>query len=386
MLELYDFLMNFGSNLVRFTTVIAGLLAIIFVHELGHYLIGRWCGIGASVFSIGFGPQLLAFTDKRGTRWRLAAIPLGGYVKFIGDEQTTSSHHRSHNSTMNVEGNALGNNASQQGAFFAASAWARAATIFAGPLFNFIYSIVIFSLFFFSVGRALFSPVIGTVMENSPAQAAGFQGGDVIVSMQGQPVHDFSEISAYISLHAGDRVAFTIEREGRIMPIEVVPQLVQANDGFDNTIRIGQIGIALSQEPQHRRLVDYNLFEAVGEAFNQSGRIITLTGSFIGRALLGRADRCQVSGPIRSGQIAWRVSDMGFLALLQLTAIFSLSVGLLNLLPLPPLDGGQLVFTLIEAISGKPVPEQVRNMILRIGMMLVLGLMIFTVVNNMIPC
>jgi len=374
-LEFYDFLMNFGSNLIRLLAVIFGLLAIIFVHELGHYLVGRWCGIGASVFSIGFGPQLLAFTDKRGTCWRLAAIPLGGYVKFVGDEDIAST-----------KGKGDAHGGAPEGAFFSASPWARAATVFAGPLFNFFYSIIIFSLFFFLVGRAVFVPVIGNVLDDSPAQRAGFEAGDVILTMQGRTVRDFSEVSAYVSMHAEDPIAFTIERNGRSLPLEVVPRLVSVNDGFDNIIRVGQIGVSLSDAPQHRRLVDYTLLQAMGEALDQSGRIIALTGSFIGRALQGRADRCQLSGPIRSGQIAWRVSDMGFLALLQLTAIFSLSIGLLNLLPLPPLDGGQLIFTLIEAVAGRPVPEPIRELILRIGMVLVLGLMVFAVVNNMIPC
>jgi len=380
MLEIYDFLMTFGSNLVRLVAVLIGLLVIIFVHELGHYLVGRWCGIGASVFSIGFGAELLSFTDKRGTRWRLAAIPLGGYVKFIGDEDIASSR-----SIRNFQ-QARSQNVLQGGAFAAASPWARAMTIFAGPLFNFIYSIVIFSVVFLSLGRAVFSPVIGTVLESSPAQMAGFQSGDVIVMMQGSPVHDFSEVSSYIALHADDVVQFTVEREGQNVDLEVIPRWVSTDDGFNNTIRIGQIGVSLSDAPHHRRQVNYNLFEAVGESFNQAERIVTMTGSFIGRALLGRADRCQVSGPIRSGQIAWRVADMGLLALLQLTAIFSLSIGLLNLLPLPPLDGGQLVFTFVEAVARRPVPDKLRDMILRVGMVLVLGLMIFAVVNNMIPC
>jgi len=365
---------------MRLVAVVAGLLLIIFVHELGHYLVGRWCGIGAVVFSIGFGPELLAFTDKRGTRWRLAAIPLGGYVKFVGDEDMTSSHPNP------IPPRTPSQQIQEGGGFFAASPWARAATIFAGPLFNFIYSLVIFTVFFFLVGRAVFAPVIGTVLDDSPAQRAGFHSGDIILTMQGKQVHDFSDVSAYVSLHADDRIHFTVEREGRILPLEVTPRLVSTNDGFDNIIRIGQIGVSLSDAPQHRRFEQYNLFEAMGEAWHQGERIVTLTGAFIGRALLGRADRCQVSGPIRSGQIAWRVADMGFLALLQLTAIFSLSIGLINLLPLPPLDGGQLVFTLIEAVVGKPVPERVRQMILRIGMALVLGLMLFAIVNNMIPC
>jgi len=380
-LELYDFLMTFGSNLVRLVAVVAGLLVIIFVHEMGHYLVGRWCGIGARVFSIGFGPQLWAFHDRRGTCWRLAAFPLGGYVKFVGDEDIASHHTNvSHHANIQIKA------APPQDAFSAASPWARAATIFAGPLFNFIYSFVIFGLFFLMVGRAVFMPVIGTVLEDSPAQAAGFQSGDVILTMQGRQVSDFSEVSAYISLHADDEIIFTVEREGRIVPLEVVPRLASVNDGFGNIIRVGQIGVSLSDAPQHRRLEQYNLFEAMAQSWQQSERIVVLTGTFIGRALLGRADRCQLSGPIRSGQIAWRVADIGFLALLQLTAIFSLSIGLLNLLPLPPLDGGQLVFTLIEAMAGKPVPERVRQVILRVGMMLVLGLMIFAIVNNMIPC
>jgi len=369
--EFYDFLVNFGSNFVRLALVIAGLLAIIFVHELGHYLVGRWCGIGASTFSIGFGSELLGFTDKRGTRWRLSAIPLGGYVKFLDDEGETDTQ-----TLLKQKGRS----------FAAASPWARTATIFAGPLFNFIYSLVIFTLFFFLVGRAVFIPVIGSVLEDSPAAQAGFQAGDVIVAMQGQPVHDFSEVSAYVSLRAGDVIAFTLEREGRLVPVEVTPRLVSTQDGFDNIIRVGQIGISLSDAPQHRRFEQYDLIEAAGEAWGQGERIVSMTAAFIGRALSGRADRCQISGPIRSGQIAWRVADFGFLALLQLTAIFSLSIGLLNLLPLPPLDGGQLVFTLSEAVVGKPIPERLQQLILRLGMVLVLGLMIFAVVNNMIPC
>jgi len=370
-LELYDFLMNFGSNLVRLVAVIAALLIIIFVHELGHYLVGRWCGIGASVFSIGFGSELIGFTDKRGTRWRLAAIPLGGYVKFIDDEGKSGGPISSRQSG---------------GAYPTATPWARAATIFAGPLFNFIYSLIVFTLFFFLVGRAVFSPVIGTVLEDSPAALAGFQSGDVIVTMQGAEVRDFTQVSAYVSLHAGDNIAFTLERDGRLIEVEVTPRLVATDDGFDNIIRVGQIGVALSQQPQHRRFEQYDLWQAAGEAWGQGERIVTMTGAFLGRALTGRADRCQLSGPIRSGQIAWRVADFGFLALLQLTAIFSLSIGLLNLLPLPPLDGGQLVFTVIEAVAGKPVPQGVQQVILRVGMVLVLGLMIFAVVNNMIPC
>lgn len=374
-MEAFEFLLPFCDAAMRLASVICALMVIIFVHEMGHYLVGRWCGIGASVFSIGFGPELCGFRDKRGTRWRLAAIPLGGYVKFIGD----------HNAASVPASQRQGENLCPD-SFPSACAWKRAATVFAGPFFNALLTVIILSALFFSLGRTITVPVVADVLPGSPAAQAGFKAGDRFLTMQGMPIRSFDEIPRYVMTHEDDSVHFTVERAKRVLEMTVTPRAARVDDGFGNTIRIGRIGIIASSDAENTRKIHYTVGESVGQGLREGVFIVQQTGQFLGKLVQGRGDRCQLSGPVRSAQIAWKVSDFGFLALLQLTAFFSISVGLFNLLPIPPLDGGHLVFYLVESFVGRPVPLRIQEIVFRAGLILVLLFMVFAILNNYIPC
>lgn len=374
-MEIVGFAFALYDILLRLVSVIGALMVIIFVHELGHYLVGRWCGIGVSVFSIGFGPEVWGFNDRRGTRWRFAAVPLGGYVKFIGDEDAASMP--------------VGQRKAEDlrpDSFPAARAWKRAATVFAGPFFNALFTVAVLSALFFAFGRSLVTPVVTDVLPGSPAAQAGFKPGDQFVSMQGKRVSSFDEIPRYVMTHDSDPVLFTVKRADRLLDLTVVPRVERVDDGLGNTIRVGRIGIVGSSGPESISKVDFNVLAAAGEGIKESAFIVQQTMQFIGKLVQGRADRCQLSGPVRSAQIAWKVSDFGFLALLQLTAFFSISIGLFNLFPIPPLDGGHLLFYLVEMVAGRPVPLRVQAFVFRAGLFVLLLFMAFAILNNYIPC
>lgn len=374
-METFAFALTLYEVVIRLTGVIGALMVIIFVHEAGHYLVGRWCGIGVSVFSVGFGPELCSFRDKHGTRWRLAVIPLGGYVRFIGNPD------------------AAGTPAAQQQAedlrldsFPSASAWKRAATVFAGPFFNAIFTVVVLSALFFAFGQIIIMPVVTDVLPDSPAAQAGFRPGDKFLTMQRAPVSSFDEIPRYVITHEGEPVHFTLDREGRLLEKTVTPHVERVDDGFGNIIRVGRIGIVGSNNPENARRVDYNALESVGHGVRESAYIVWQTVQFIGKLVQGRGDRCQLSGPVRSAQIAWKVSDFGFLALLQLATFFSISVGIFNLLPVPPLDGGHLIFYLLEGVAGRPVSPHIQEFFFRVGLAVVLLFIVFAILNNYVPC
>jgi len=374
-LEAFEFVLTLYDVVIRFVGVIGALMVIIFVHEIGHYLVGRWCGIGASVFSVGFGPELCGFKDKRGTRWCLAAVPLGGYVKFIGDRNAAS-----------IPASQRQAEDLRPDSFPSANVWKRAATVFAGPFFNALFTVVVLAALFFSFGRTIIIPVVTDVLPDSPAAQVGFRPGDKFLAMQGSPVSSFEEIPRYVMTHDGDPVHFVLEREGRSLEVTVTPRIERADDGFGNMIRIGRIGIIGSNNPENTRKIDYNVFEAVGQGIRESTYIVRQTVQFIGKLVQGRGDRCQLSGPVRSAQIAWKVSNFGFLALLQLAAFFSISIGLFNLFPIPPLDGGHLAFYLVEGVTGRSVPLRIQEVIFRAGLVIILLFMVFAILNNYIPC
>lgn len=372
-MELLDLFFSVATIFIRLFGVVAVFVVIIFIHEMGHYLVGRWCGIGASAFSIGFGPELWGFNDKRGTRWRIAAIPLGGYVKFIGDEDAASMP-------------TLATRDQRSDSFAAATAWRRAATVFAGPLFNGILTVVLLSILFFSYGRPILTPIVTDVLPDMPAATAGFKPGDRIVSVQGEEIASFDEVSRYVMMHEGDSIAFVVERGGEMVNLSVIPKAVPVDDGTGSMIRVGQIGVSSKVTPQTLSYIEYGVVQSIGEGFKESSYIVVQTGKFLGRLIEGRADRCQLSGPVKSVQITWKVTESGFGQLVRLVAFFSLSIGLFNLLPIPPLDGGHLLFYVIEGVIGRPIKPAIQEVVFKAGLMVVLGFILFAVINNMIPC
>lgn len=371
----------FSLDNILFTTLIPFLFVltvVVFVHEMGHYLVGRWCGIGVREFSIGFGPELAGFYDRRGTRWKLSAIPLGGYVKFLGDMSVTSDPASQDSEALTPE--------ERRHAFHLQPVWKRAATVFAGPFANFILAIAVFAVMFAIYGRYVSEPTVAEVRPDSPAEAAGFQPGDRFVSIDGRRVTTFGDVQRLVSGRAGDSIVFVMLRGDDEVELTAIPELLEQQDALGNTVRIGVIGVVNNQELGQPRLVTYNPLEAVVEATRETGHIIARTGQFLQRFAAGREDRCQLGGPVRIADMAGKAAALGFEWLVQLVAMLSIGIGVLNLLPIPPLDGGHLAFYGAEAVMRRPVSERVMEMVYRVGLLLVLGFMLFVFWNDLFGC
>lgn len=350
------------------------LTLVVFFHELGHYLVGRWCGIRALTFSIGFGPEICGRTDRRGTRWRLSAIPLGGYVKFLGDETAASTPDRDSLAEMTPE--------ERRHSFPGASLPARAATVFAGPLANFVLAIAVFSAMFYLHGRMIADPVVAQVQPQSAAAAAGIQPGDRFLSIDGNPTRTFDDVRRYVSQRPGVPIKVTLDRHGKDVSLSLTPRPTDIKDRFGNTMNVGLIGVVTDNDVAHFRLEKYGPIEAVGQGALECWRIVARTGDYIANIVRGREKADQLGGPIRVAQVSGQMATLGIAALLQLAAVLSVSIGLLNLMPVPMLDGGHLLFYAIEGARGRPLGERAQEMAFRFGLAMVLMLMVFATWND----
>lgn len=354
------------------------LTVVVFVHEMGHYLVGRWCGIGVKAFSIGFGPELVGFDDRHGTRWKLSAIPLGGYVKFVGDMNATSTPNASEIEALTVD--------EKKVAFHTQPVWKRALTVFAGPAFNFLLTIAVFAVIFAIYGKFVSEPVISEVRPDSPAAAAGFQPGDRFVTVDGSPVESFADVQRLVSGRTGDPIVFVLARNGGEVTLTATPELMEQTDALGNSVKVGVIGVASTQEAAQSRIVTFTPAGAVAEAVVETGHIVVRTGQFLKRFVVGREDKCQLGGPIKIAKISGQAARLGFEWLVQLVALLSVGIGILNLLPIPPLDGGHLVFYGLEALKGRPVSERAMEAVYRAGLFLVLAFMGFVFWNDLFGC
>ncbi|WP_379070852.1 RIP metalloprotease RseP [Mesorhizobium sp. UC74_2] len=355
------------------------LTVVVFVHEMGHYLVGRWCGIGVRAFSIGFGPELIGFNDRRGTRWKLCAIPLGGYVKFVGDMNATSSQ------PGEEELDKL-SDSERRIAFHTQPVWKRAATVFAGPLFNFLLTIAVFAVLFMTFGRSVLEPAVAEVRPGSPAAEAGILPGDRFVSVDGAKVESFADVQRLVSGRAGDAITFVMLRDGKDVSVVATPQLSEQEDALGNKVKIAVIGVTTNKEVGQPRHITYSPGGAVVAAVEATGQIIERTGLFMKRFVVGREDKCQLGGPVKIAGMAGQAAKLGFEWLVQLAALLSVGIGILNLLPIPPLDGGHLLFYGIEAVIRRPVSERMMEAVYRTGMILVLGFMGFVFWNDLFGC
>lgn len=372
-------LFGFGSFLIgTIVPFLFVLTVVVFVHEMGHYLVGRWCGIGVRAFSIGFGPELFGFTDRSGTRWKLSAIPLGGYVKFVGDVGATSK----------PDADALDDlsETERRAAFHLQPVWKRAATVFAGPFFNFLLTVAVFAVMFSVFGRFVAEPMVAEVRPDSPAAEAGIQPGDRFVSVDGVPIETFGDVQRIVSGRSGEALSFVLERDGRQITLTATPEPAEVEDALGNNIRIGVIGVVNNEALGQPRRIEYSPIEALGAGVEETWSIILRTGSFLKRLVLGREDRCQLGGPVKIADMAGKAADLGFVWLVQLVALLSAGIGILNLLPIPPLDGGHLLFYAMEAVLRRPVPEQVMEVVYRAGMLMVLVFMGFVFWNDLFGC
>ncbi|SOC38741.1 site-2 protease [Rhizobium subbaraonis] len=350
------------------------LTLIVFIHEMGHYLAGRWCGIGITAFSVGFGPELAGFTDRRGTRWKLSAIPLGGYVKFHGDEDAASTPDYEKFDGLTPE--------ERSRTFLGAALWKRAVTVAAGPIANFILAIAIFSVTFASYGRQIADPVVAEVREASAAAEAGIIPGDLLVAIDGVPIHTFDDVRRYVSVRPEMPIVVTIRRDGTDRDLRMVPQRTELTDQFGNKMEVGVIGIVTTEAAGNFRVVNYTPLEAVGQGVIQSWQIVTGTFDYLSNVVTGRMKADQIGGPIRVAEASGQMATLGVAALLQLAAVLSVSIGLLNLMPVPVLDGGHLMFYAIEALRGRPVGPRTQEIAFRIGMGLILMLTVFATWND----
>jgi regulator of sigma E protease len=354
------------------------LTAVVFVHEMGHYLVGRWCGIGVSAFSIGFGPELVGFNDRRGTRWKLCAIPLGGYVKFVGDMNAVSQPDAQATAELSED--------ERKVAFHTQAIWKRAATVFAGPLFNFLLTISVLAILFSIYGKVVIQPTVAEVVAGSPAAAAGFLPGDRFVSVDGQPVESFADVQRLVSGRSGDTIIFVMMRDGKEVVLTAVPRISEQKDALGNTVKVGIIGVVTNEQVGQPRYVTFTPGGALLEAVRETGHIVERTGQFMQRFVAGREDKCQLGGPVRIADMAGRAAALGFQWLVQLVALLSVGIGILNLLPIPPLDGGHLLFYGIEAVIRRPVSERVMEIVYRTGFTMVLLFMGFVFWNDLFGC
>jgi regulator of sigma E protease len=351
-----------------------GLSVVVFFHELGHFLVARWCGVRVLTFSVGFGPEIVGFHDRYGTRWKLSWIPLGGYVKFFGDDNAASVPDETAVTNMTE--------AEKRQSFFYQPVGRRAAIVGAGPIANFILAIVIFAVVFTFYGRLTTTARVDAVLPDSAAAAAGLKPGDIVLAIDGRTIESFSDMQRIVSANAGRTLTFRIDRGGAPMTLTATPALKQGKDGFGNNTCQAVLGVTRSMAPGDMKTEHVNPLAAVWLGTKETWSIIDRTFSFIGGLFAGRECADQLSGPIRIAQISGQVATLGFTPVLHLAAMLSVSIGLLNLFPVPLLDGGHLMFYLVEATRGRPLSAKAQEIGFRIGFAIVVMLMIFTVFND----
>jgi regulator of sigma E protease len=367
------FLGAMGWYVIPFVVVLS---VVVFFHELGHYLVGRWCGVKVDAFSLGFGPELFARVDKHGTRWRLALFPLGGYVKFHGDAGVSSAP-----DTTALAGMVQSERRRTLGGQPVLN---RAAIVAAGPIANFLLAIVIFTVSFSIYGQYTLTPRVGGVEMGSPADLAGFKTGDLIRSANGSAIDSFEDLHQAISTSTGLSMTFALERDGKDMTIVAMPTIALVDLAPFGKRRVGRLGIRASSNPADRRLETCALPECFVWSVKDTWSVVSATGSYLGGLFAGRESADQISGPIGVAQVAGEVAKISLLALFSLTAVFSVSVGLMNLLPVPMLDGGHLLFYAIEAVRGRPLSERTQEIGLRVGIALVAMLVIFSTSHDIL--
>lgn len=350
------------------------LSVVVFFHELGHFLVARWCGVTVKAFSIGFGREIWGFNDRHGTRWRVAWLPLGGYVKFLDDDSAASTPSADALREMTPE--------QRKGSFHLKPVWQRAAVVAAGPFANFLLAIVIFGSIFAIYGVTTLEPRIGTVVAGSPAEAAGAKPDDVVVSIAGEEIDDFSDLQRIVSTSPEQNLEFVVNRGGTRVTLLITPRLTEREDAISGKIKTPIIGItsAPGAERLHRRV---GLIEATGLGVERTWNIITSTFSFIVDLARGRQSADQLGGPIRIADVSGQVAKFGIQPLLQLIGVISVSIGLLNLFPIPLLDGGHLLFYAVEAARRRPLSERTQEIGFRIGLAIVLTLMVFATLNDL---
>ena len=358
---------GFLLTIVAFVAVIGPL---VFVHELGHYLVGRWCGVKAEAFSIGFGPEIAAWVDRRGTRWRLGALPLGGYVRFKGDMNAASQ----------TDPRWLEMPAAERAESFPAKPlWQRAAIVAAGPAINFLFAIAILATFALVHGESRTPAVAGHVQPGSAADAAGILAGDRIVSLNGRAMTTFDDIRLFAQIRPGEPVTILIDRQGKLIEKQGKVGAVEENDGFGNRFRLGRLGIA----PGEPVIEPVSLVRAPVVAIERTGQIIRTMVETLGQIVGGGRSVKELGGPLKIAEVSGQAATLGVESFVFFMALISINLGFINLLPIPMLDGGHLLFYGVEAIQRRPVSPQVQEWAYRSGLAVLLAMMVLATFNDL---
>jgi len=352
------------------------ILVVVFIHEYGHYYFARRYGVGVTDFSIGFGKELIGWNDKSGTRWKICWIPLGGYVKFFGDRNVFSQADQEELLKQYSKED-------QEKLFVTKPLYQRSLIVFGGPLANFLLAIVIFLSIYMFVGKDFTPALIDEVQKDSPAEAAGLMKNDIILEIDNNKVESILDVSKFIAMSTSDYVDFKVSRYDQEILFKVKPNLVPSEDNLGNKINKRMVGIKLipyKNEINHKKLGPAQaLIQSVGEVYF----VTTSSLKYLATMLIGKGDSSQLGGPIRIAKISGQVAEFGLIPFLSMMAYISISLGLINLFPIPMLDGGHLMFYGIEKVLGRPLSQKTQEGFFRIGMFLLLSLMFFATFNDL---
>jgi len=349
---------------------IAVLTVLVFFHELGHYAVARWCGVRVEVFSIGFGPEIFGFTGKSGTRWKFSAILFGGYVRMFGERGPEEDEEAK---VVSKE--------DEEVSFYAKSLGQRASIVFAGPLANFLFAIVVLAALFMFIGQPSTPADVGQVVAGSAAERAGLKPGDVFLEIDGVKIERFEEVRRIVQLAPGQSLTIVVRRGRHEVTLNAVPDRVE-EEQFGSTQTLGRLGV--SRPSGDMVFVKHNPFMAVWKATERTYILTTNILDAIGQIVMGKRTTKELGGPIRIAQISGEMAKAGLVMIVQFTVILSINLGLINLFPIPLLDGGHLLFYGVEAIRGRPVGEKFMGYSLNVGLALILCLTVFVTWNDLV--
>jgi len=377
-----------SSGLLTVFSFVFLISLVVVIHELGHYWAGRMCGVHVEAFSMGFGPTLFSWRDKHGTVWRVAAFPLGGYVKFLGDAGAASEPDEAKLSEMREQ---MGSDAEK--CYHFKPIWQRAYITAAGPIANFILAITIFAALALTIGVNYLEPVVGRIVEDSVGEEAGFQVDDRILTINGTEIERFREITSQVVWRPNEELSVIVERDGETLPILVAPVMTTVTDRFGGERSISQIGLGPKGPTLRER---YDFFSAIKHGVDQTWSTIYVTGRYVGNVVTGRAPTSMLNGPlgimtfagqtaqvsVEAGETVGESTFLLFLNLINLAAFLSVGLGLVNLLPIPILDGGHLVYYAYEAVARRPLSMKAQTIGFQVGLALVLGMMLVATWND----
>ena len=363
---MFDFILPF----------IALILVVVFIHEYGHYYFAKRYGVGVTDFSIGFGQEIFGWNDKSGTRWKICWIPLGGYVKFFGDRNVFSQADQEKIIKKY-------NEEDRKKLFVLKPLYQRVLIVFGGPLANFLLALVIFFSIYTFIGKDFTPAVINEVQSDSPAMVGGLKQNDVILEIDGNEVLSIMDVSKYIMMSTDDFIDFKVKRSYDELLLKIKPNIVLSEDNLGNKINKRVVGIKLGAQNNEINHVKLGPAKAIYHAAHEVYYVSTSSLKYIGAMIFGKADTSQLGGPIRIAKISGQVAEFGLLAFISMMAYISISLGLVNLFPIPMLDGGHLMFYAFEKVLGRPLSQNTQEGFFRIGLFVLLSLMVFTTFNDL---